>query len=201
MIGMIEATLLIFADLQRSVGRILAESGYLTEVDHPLVTARGSVNIDVFAVDPTTPPGIFLIECKLWGKRVPKATVHSFRSVIADGGGNVRLLISSAGFQKGAFDAADKTNLLLVDWEGFQGMFATRWFERWMVPCIREELDSLIQYTEPINSGILRRADHLPAADRDRFRDLRDRHSSWDDRCGNLQFLMAHRSGPSSAAS
>jgi hypothetical protein len=53
--------------------------------------------------------------------------VHSFRTVIADMGADVGIIISANGFQRGAMAAAALTNIRLMTWEEFQQAFETRW--------------------------------------------------------------------------
>jgi len=53
--------------LQDRVAAILCESGLEADVEVQLPLARGAVQIDVLATDPTTvPPALYLCECKLW---------------------------------------------------------------------------------------------------------------------------------------
>ncbi len=164
-------------DLQDVVARILRESGLDAETDHPIDTVRGAVNIDVIARDKdATPESVYLCECKHWARAVPKNVVHGFRTVVADSGANVGIVISSAGFQSGAVEAAAHSNLRLLGWDDFQELFADRWFQRYMAPTLREEVDPLVEYTEPINSRIFGKADALPPNGRERFKVLRQKH-------------------------
>lgn len=161
-------------ELQAVVAQILRESGLEATVDKHVKLARGSVNVDVFALDgASTPPTITLVECKFWNRRVPKQAVHAFRAVVTDAGANQGLLLSTNGFQRGAVEAAAYTNVRLVDWSAFQDLFAQRWVRAFFVPTLHAEGDALIEYTEAINSRIFRKADRLPPAQRGRFQSLR----------------------------
>lgn len=91
-----------------------------------------------------------MCECKHWRSRVPQSVVHSVRAVIADAGIDVGYLIASSGFQGGSFEAAEFSNLRLVSWEGFQREFEPMWLDRYFVKVIRDELDPLFRYTEPL---------------------------------------------------
>lgn len=163
-------------DLEKTVGRILAECGYDVEVQKDVDLARGDVNVDVWADDHSSPPNVIAVECKLWTTPVPKNVVHGFRQVVGDSGANTGLLISTAGFQDGAVEAAAYSNVRLMNWEEFQAMFVARWFERFMAPELRREADPLIEYTEPINTRIFRKADALEPEAQEQFKRLREKH-------------------------
>lgn len=164
-------------DLQDSVARIFRECGLAAETNRQILTTREPVNIDVFAEDAEqTPPAVYLCECKHWKSKVPKTVVHAFRSVVSDYGANWGLIISSAGFQRGAHDAVKNTNLRLLSWWEFQELFVDRWYSHYVPQRLREEADPLVEYTEPINSRIFRKADALPQEKRERFIALREQY-------------------------
>jgi restriction system protein len=164
--------------LQTAVARILAESGFRTSVDLPVQLARGSANVDVFATDSGSAPATtMIVECKLWRRRVPRQAVHALRAVVADAGANVGLLVSTAGFQKGAIEAAAYSNVQLLDWGQFEQLYLDRWVESFFRPTLRAEADPLIEYTEPLNTRIFRKADRLPPAGQEAFIALREKHS------------------------
>lgn len=99
-----------------------------TEIRKNMTTARGKVVVDIFVKDfVSSPPLIYLCECKYWIKRIPKSVIHSFRTVVHDTGANRGYIISKAGFQRGAFEAADNSNIELVTWEQLQEIFKDRW--------------------------------------------------------------------------
>jgi hypothetical protein len=162
-------------ELEERVARILGECGYEVETQKTIRLARGLVNVDVYAVEQTTPPNVLVVECKNWKQPVTKTVVHSFRTVVVDSGANAGLIVSAAGFQSGAIEAAAYTNIQLVNWEGFQQLFVERWFIDFMSLRIREEADPLVQYVEPFNSRILQKADALSAERRQHFKELRQR--------------------------
>jgi len=164
-------------DLQKQVAQILGECGFETEVEKKINTARGTVDIDVFAEDPTQKPSvIYLCECKYWQSAVPKSVVHALRTVTSDFGANWGFIISLTGFQSGAYEAAKHSNVRLLIWEEFQELFADRWFERYMAPRLTEEANPLVEYTEPINSRIFRKADALSAEAQEQFKVLREKY-------------------------
>jgi len=164
-------------ELQTQVTRIFSECGFAAETDRAIETVRGTVNVDVYAEDTTqTPHLIYLCECKLWKSAVPKTVVHSFRTVVVDYGANCGFIISSRRFQKGAYEAATNTNIRLLNWIQFQELFMDRWIKAYMLPRLFQESDALVEYTEPINSRIFRKADALTPAQQERFKQLRSQY-------------------------
>src|SRR5688572_11853633 len=104
--------------LQNQTATILRECGFHVEIEKTISTARGPVQIDVLAEDRAQPTNVvYVCECKLWRRRVPKTVVHSFSSVVANSGANVGLIISSSAFQSGAREAATFTNVRLLSWQ------------------------------------------------------------------------------------
>jgi restriction system protein len=165
-------------DLEARVARILRECGYDVENQKRVELAgRGAANIDVWARDHSSPPNVIVVECKLWKRRASQTLVHSFRTVVGDSGANTGLLVSSSGFQAGAIDAAKYSNVRLVDWRGFQDTFVERWYRTYMAPHLIRQVGPLIEYTEPFNSRVARKAETLTVERRDQLKALRDRYS------------------------
>ena len=171
--------------LQQETAAILRECGLSVEVEKEITTARDKVVVDVYADDQTRQPhNVYLCECKHWRKKVPKTVVHAFRSVMVDAGANVGFVISSAGFQAGAFAAAQNTNVRLVTWDEFQATFAARWLESYFKPVLKAECDLLVSYTEPL--ACPRAAENLSPAGNKRFVEL---HDYWQD----VAFFALHQ--------
>jgi len=144
--------------LQDRVSQILNECGLTAQVGVNIQTARGQVEIDVYATDPTTSPSaIYLCECKRWTTCVPQAEVQTFRTIANDIGTHFGLFISSAGFQTGAFDVVKHTNIHLLDWCGFQQLFIERRCNNYWIPTFRKRADRLAGRVEPICSDAPRR--------------------------------------------
>ncbi len=174
-------------DLQVQVARILSECGMATEIEKDIQTARETVNVDVWAQDTEHEPSVtYLCECKHWAAAVPKAVIHSFRTVVTDYGANFGLIISSSGFQSGATPAASYTNVRLLNWREFESIFERRWITRHLMPTLERETSALVEYIEPINSRIFRKADRLSEDRRERFKELREQHQ----RFGNLALAL-----------
>ena len=138
-------------NLQDEVATILEHCGFQVEVEKTVPTARGRVEIDVFAVEDVRGRRYtILCECKHWQRAIPQTIVHGFRTVIADFGANRGYIISMKGFQRGAVCASHSTNLDLVTWQEFQDQFCQTWLENYLSPTIRERLDPLVGFTEPL---------------------------------------------------
>lgn len=163
-------------DLEVKVAQILRECGYDVDVQKTVQLARGNVDIDVWADDHSSPPSVIAVECKHWSRRATKNVVHAFRAVVGDSGANIGLIVSSAGFQKGAIEAATYSNVRLLTWDEFQVMFSIRWFMRHMSPTLAERTDALHEYTEPINSRVFNKADALSPELREKFKVLREQY-------------------------
>jgi len=130
--------------LQQRVATILRECGFEAETPKLLETVRGRVEVDVFAVDlASSPPSVYLCECKLWSRNVPQAEVLAFRSVVGDVGAHHGLFISAHGFQKGAYEVVRGTNITLVNWPKFEDLFQERWCRKYWIPTFRDKLDHL----------------------------------------------------------
>jgi restriction system protein len=164
-------------DLEDKVAQILNECGLEAKTEQTVDLVRGTVVVDVLALDPeATPPATYICECKYWRKPVSKNVVHSFRTVLADMGAHRGFLISSLGFQSGAREAAAHTNLDLVTWDEFQSIFEERWFRQFMAPTLRDRGDPLEDYTELINTRVFGKADRLPEERQEDFRRLREQY-------------------------
>ncbi|MDY6857581.1 MAG: restriction endonuclease [Thermodesulfobacteriota bacterium] len=67
-------------DLQINVNQILLEIGLQSEIGKIIETPRGSVEIDVYAIDTNSVDQIkYIIECKNWANAIPQSVVHSFQ--------------------------------------------------------------------------------------------------------------------------
>jgi len=136
-------------DLQSKVSLVWQGTGLKTEVEKTIQTVRGKVNVDVFAInDRELPHFVNIAECKHWEHSVPKHVVHSLRTVIADYGANAGYIVSKAGFQSGAIEAAINTNDYLKDFEDFQNTFRIRYISN-MVDEVEKVAYPLRMYLDP----------------------------------------------------
>jgi len=161
-------------DLQDEAANILRECGFAVEVEKKLQTARGEVEVDVYAEE--TVKGrryVILCECKHWASRVPQTVIHAFRTTVSDLGANVGYVISTSGFQAGAFAASELTNLQLTTWLEFQNAFEESWIQEHFIKRLAEQLDPFLTYTEPLLPTWF---DALPSSEQDAFIALKDKH-------------------------
>jgi Restriction endonuclease len=116
--------------LQNLTGQLFAEIGCRVEIGKTIANVRGAKEVDVCVHDnASVPSALYLCECKHWQRAVPQEVVHSFRTVLLDTGAHRGFIISSSSFQKGAYEAAQNTNIDLVSFEALQAIFFDRWRE------------------------------------------------------------------------
>jgi hypothetical protein len=117
-----------WCDLQALVGQLFRELGCEVEIEKQVQLVRGNKEIDVWVSDQhTVPNSEYLCECKFWSRAVPQEVVHAFRTVVSDYGAHRGFIISKAGFQAGAVEAAQNTNIQLVTFGELQAIFFDRW--------------------------------------------------------------------------
>jgi len=164
-------------DLQTETARILEECGFTVELEKKVETARGEVEIDVYAEEAVKGRTYrILCECKHWKSKVPQQIIHGFRTVVADIGANVGYIISLNGFQSGAFSAAELTNLELVTWEEFQTAFEETWYDVFFVNQVVADLDPLLTYAEPL---LPKWFPDLPESDKEEFIALKRKYDEF----------------------
>jgi hypothetical protein len=118
-------------DLQDRVAELFREMGYLVQSPFKVNLVRGQKEVDVFIEDRrTSVPHRILVECKHWANPVPQETVHSMRTIMQDSGANTGIIVSSAGFQSGAGEAAAMSNIHLMTWDALQVAYGHEWFFR-----------------------------------------------------------------------
>ena len=162
-------------DLQDEVARTLSECGFAVKIEEKITTARGAVEIDVYAEESVQGRKYaMLCECKHWRTAVPQSVIHGFRTVVGDIGANKGYIISMSGFQSGSFLAAELTNIALVTWLEFQNTFESAWLHHYFAPELLKQLGGLMTYAEP---QIPPWFDRLSDEDHDKFIALKEAHS------------------------
>ncbi|WP_435123930.1 restriction endonuclease [Micromonospora tulbaghiae] len=110
---------------QREVAAFLSSLGFDTKVDETVHGARAVHDIDVTARSRVAGVNqLWIVECKLWKRPVPKERVLTFRGVVEDVGADRGVLFSESGFQSGAKTAAQKTNISLTSFADFERDFS-----------------------------------------------------------------------------
>ena len=117
-------------ELEWKVTEIFSQCGFIAYNNAEIQTVRGTVNVDVLAIDNNvTPNTTVLIECKHWNANIPQTVIHSFRTIVNDYGANHGLIICKNGFQSGSYEAIKNTNIKLLNWNEFLEMFELRWLQ------------------------------------------------------------------------
>jgi hypothetical protein len=115
-------------ELELMVSQAFDEMGYESHRNEEISTVRGKVKVDVHAIKRSNPiPTHVLCECKYWNKPVDQSVIYSFRSICSDIGAHYGLIISKKGFQSGAGDSRQHTNIHLLSFEEFQATFFSEW--------------------------------------------------------------------------
>lgn len=163
--------------LQSGVCRIFNEIGLHAKENKLIITPRGSVSLDVFAIDTGSVDSIqYVVECKNWKNSIPQSIVHAFTTVMHEVGANIGYIISQKGIQKGAKDYLKNTNIKGLSYAEFQQHYLKIWVEQQFCSTIWDVADALIQYTEPINSRRERYRDSLTPELNETFRKLYDKY-------------------------
>ncbi|MHC1701121.1 MAG: restriction endonuclease [Humidesulfovibrio sp.] len=148
-----DAPLKTWQELQSRVAQIFTEIGLNVEIGKQLTTARGTIEIDVYAVDSNSVDKIkYVVECKNWKKAISQTVVHAFTTVMHETGGNIGFLVSTAGFQPGALRYTKNTNIVCLSYNEFQERYINVWLAKYFAPKVGKAFDSFVQYIEPINS-------------------------------------------------
>lgn len=97
---------------QEEVASFFLSLGLAAETDVVLEGVRTKHDIDVVVQSQHVGFTItWIVECKQWKKRVTKLHVLALREIVADLGADRGILLSEAGFQSGAVEAANLTNV------------------------------------------------------------------------------------------
>ena len=89
--------------------------GMDVNVDEHVIGARGEHDVDV--VVRASQAGIeqtWIVECKLWRRRVNKLHVAALANIVQDVGADRGILLSETGFQPGAVRLASFSNITLT---------------------------------------------------------------------------------------
>ena len=138
-------------DLQNKASEILRECGFNVETEKTTETARGKVELDVYAEETIKGRKYSIAcECKYWKSNIPQNVIHGFRTVVNDLGCNIGYVITTSDFQSGSLITSEYTNVELLTWESFQALFFESWYESYFSLQIAERLDPILTYSEPI---------------------------------------------------
>jgi len=160
-------------ELQVGVCRLFNEIGLTAVVERKLETPRGTVEVDVYAVDEASLDKIrYIVECKNWQGAIPKTVVHSFTTVMRETGANLGFIVSQKGLQSGAAAYTDNTNIVGLTYLELQQRYMPVWWERYFCPHLGDAADVLMDYVEPFNITRSEKLNTMTDEDVDRWRDL-----------------------------
>lgn len=166
-------------DLQEASAEVLRGCGMEAHTEVVVSTARGDVEVDVVADDLVdVHRARIFVECKNWARRVTRAVANGFRTVVADSGAHIGIILSRRGFQRGAVSAVANTNVRLLTWDQFQALYVDRWYDRAFRVTIDRESEVLADYTEPINPRVNRAVQALSGDAAKRYQEIVQRYWS-----------------------
>ncbi|WP_138992753.1 restriction endonuclease [Larkinella sp. C7] len=102
-------------DYQNNTADFFKKLGMHSETDIRVTGVRGVHDIDVlvkfilFGIEI-----IWIVECKLWKKSIPKEKVLTLQQITQDVGADRAFLLSESGFQAGAIRVASNSNITLT---------------------------------------------------------------------------------------
>ncbi len=100
---------------QENVASFFRSIGYTAVVDARVKGVRSGEDIDVLVTfEQHGLKTTWIIECKHVGRNVEKAEVQILKTLVAELGADRGIILSEKGFQKGAYDAVDMTNITLT---------------------------------------------------------------------------------------
>ncbi|MGH2102413.1 restriction endonuclease [Aerococcus urinaeequi] len=137
-------------ELEGMVAEVFNNAGYDAFPHHTITTVRGKKEIDVYVSPRKELDPIILCECKFWKQPVNQEVVHSFRTVVQDSGAGLGFIITKSGFQKGAYSAAQFSNVKLVTWDEFLEFFLEDWLNFKRLKLLHKA-KPLGVYTDPID--------------------------------------------------
>jgi restriction system protein len=102
-------------DYQEETAAFFRGLGLQAETDVTLQGVRTSHDIDVVVRSHYAGfDALWLVECKQWQTRITKLHVLALREIVSDVGADRGILMAEAGFQHGAIEAANLTNVKLT---------------------------------------------------------------------------------------
>lgn len=141
-----------WAQLQRSVCRLLNEIGLSAQEAVTLTTPRGKVEVDVFAIDELSVDKTqYIVECKNWATAIPQHVVHSFTTVMQETGANIGFIVSQVGLQAGAERYTQNTNIIGLTFDELQRRYFEPWWKRHFCKVVATCAEKVCFYTEPFN--------------------------------------------------
>jgi len=110
-------------EYQHRTADLLHELEFTVKVNDPLRASNGVVHkVDVSArIVVAGVPALWIVECKLWARRVPKEKVSALKDIVDDLAADRGLLMSEKWFQSGAIQLAAAKNITLSSLDDLRG--------------------------------------------------------------------------------
>ena len=100
---------------QEEAAEFFRSLGMTAKTDEKVTGVRTNHNVDVLVTSRHAGfESIWIVECKLWRTSVSKNHVLALRAIVSDLGADRGILLSEKGFQRGAVEAAQMTNVLVT---------------------------------------------------------------------------------------
>ena len=97
---------------QEEVAEFFRSLGMTADTDVPVQGVRTTHDIDVLVTLPYAGFQIrWIVECKRWQTRITKLHVLALREIVSDIGADRGIVLAEAGYQAGALEAANLTNV------------------------------------------------------------------------------------------
>lgn len=104
-----------WSQYQEDVAEFFRSIDLEAETNVSLIGTRTSHDVDVVIQGSLAGLDLlWIVECKFWETRVSKLHVFALREIVHDLGADRGLLLAERGFQRGAFQAAQLTNVTLL---------------------------------------------------------------------------------------
>jgi hypothetical protein len=166
--------------LQYSVCRLLNEVGLTAQEAVVLKTPRGTVEVDVFAIDELSVDKIqYIVECKNWANAIPQHVVHSFSTVMQETGANIGFIVSKVGLQAGAERYTQNTNIIGLTFEALQRRYFELWWRRHFCKIVAACAEKVCFYTEPFNATRDKALEGLSSAKLDSFHAIQKKYGAF----------------------
>lgn len=165
-------------DLQDKVCLLLCQAGFIAEKEKIVSTPRGQVELDVYAIDPDSIDQIsYVLECKHWKKHVNQSVIHSFMTIMNETGCNIGYIVSKNGFQSGAINYVNFTNIRLFTFDELQKHYYKTWMKNYFAPNVERIIERLVNYTEPYSSKRDKALNEVSDDHRNKFRFLLQKYA------------------------
>ncbi|MFM7346634.1 MAG: restriction endonuclease [Tagaea sp.] len=108
-----------WSEYQERVAGFFREIGFSAETNVRVDGVRTASDIDVLVKSKHLGfEVVWIVECKNWKAKVSKVNVFALRQIVIDVGADRGILLSESGFQSGAIEAAQLTNVHLNSLSG-----------------------------------------------------------------------------------